>query len=256
VTDTYLIGSTDIRSSVRGVASLEGLYDVPDVVGDDISLSGVDGQAESKDRTFGTGAFTLQMVLSASDITTRSDAIRDLTRLLRPGRTVTVTRQRTYTSGAESHTALCRYVAGLSPSMVGVSHAKLAVVMKVLGGVWDGSPTSLGTFSVGTTSSGAVVGDTRTRKMTLTFAGATSGTVTLTNNTNGYAVSYTGATNTTPVVVDVAARTATQGASDVSANLAWTKLVPFQLDEGVNSLTVSGGAGTRTVAISYTPAYL
>ena len=255
MTDTYLIGGVDIRSSVRNLSSLEGLYTPPDLVGSDVTLAGVDGEVEVKDRTFAAGILTLQLVLLGADITTRSDAIRDLTRLLRPGRTVTITRQRTYTTGAESHTALCRYTSGLEPTMVGVTHAKLAPILKVLGGVWDGGSTSLGTFSTGTTSSSAVLGDTRTRKVTLTFSGATSGTVTLTNNTNGYAVSYTGATNTTPVIIDGAARTATQGGTDVSANLAWTKYQPFQLDEGVNSLTVSGGAGTRTVAVTYLPAY-
>lgn len=255
MTATYLFGGTDVRSSVRGVGTYEGLFDPPDLVGDDMALSGVDGHAEVTDRTFGPGFFTLALILSATDLTTRTDAIRDLTRLVRPGRTVTVTRRRDYTTGSEDHTALCRYVGGLSPAMVGVSHARLAVVMKVLGGIWNGTATALTQLAAGTASR-TVLGDARTRTMTITFGGATSGTVTLLNNTNGFSLSYTGATNVTPVIVDVAARTAMQGATDVSANLTWTKYVPFQLDEGSNSLTVSGGAGTRTVDITYTPAYL
>lgn len=254
--DTYLFDGIDIRTAARILATHEGQYDLPDLSGDDLTISQRDGQYAVTDRTFLAGSFTLPLTLTGSSVTERSDNLRALTRMVRPGRTITVQRQRTYTTGAETHIAICRYVSGLSPTILGVVNARVALTMKVLGGVWDRSTTdTLATLNLGTASR-TVLGDTRSRKATITFSGATGGTVMLTNNTNGYWVSYTGATNVTPVVVDTDNATATQGVTNVSQNLNFGKVNVFQLDEGSNSLTVAGGTGSPAVSIVYTPAFL
>lgn len=254
MTDTYLFDGVDIRSAARYLDTGDGQFDIPGLVGDDLSLPQQDGQIPVTDRTFDTGTFTLPLALLGSVSGSRAESLRALVRMVRPGRTVTVTRQRTFAGGTENHTATCRYVSGLSPTTVGPLNSRVAVVMKVLGGVWDGSTVTLGTFGSGTTSTAAVLGDTRTRKIYLNVSGAT-GTITVKNNTNGYSFSIT-PPSTAAVDIDVASMTAFHGSTDLSSALSWTRQQVFQLDEGVNSLTVSGGTGTPSVIVSYKPAYL
>jgi hypothetical protein len=253
MTDTYLFDGVDIRSAARYLDSGDGQFDIPDLVGSDLSFPQLDGDVPVTDRTFDAGTFTLPLALLGSVSGSRADSLRALVRMVRPGRTVTVTRQRSYPTGTETHTATCRYVNGLSPTTVGPLNSRVALTMKVLGGLWDGSTQSLGTFGSGTTTTSAVLGDTRTRKVYLNVSGVT-GTVTIRNNTNGYVLTIA-PPSTAAVDIDVLARTAFHGSTDLSQYLTWTKTVPFQLDEGVNSLTISGGTGTPSVVVSYKPAY-
>jgi hypothetical protein len=136
VTDTYTFDGVDIRT-VAQIASYEGLWDPPPLRGDDLTVPTLNGVVPVTNRPFGVGTLTLQLVLVASDLITRNDALKALEAVVKPGTVMTAVRTRTFTSGVESKTAQVRYASGLSPTMVGVSVARLAVTFDVLSGVWS-----------------------------------------------------------------------------------------------------------------------
>jgi hypothetical protein len=135
MSDTYLFDGVDIRT-VAHIASYEGMWDPPPLRGDDLVIPGEDGVVPVTNRPFGVGTLTLHLLLVASDLVTRNDALVALEAVVQPGVVMTATRQRTLTSGVESTTAQVRYQSGLSPSMIGVSGARLAITFDVLSGVW------------------------------------------------------------------------------------------------------------------------
>jgi hypothetical protein len=157
-----------------------------------------------------------------------------------------LTRRLSYTAGNEEHTCLARYASGLDPTLSSaMADGRLVLIMKNLWGLWYGAAVTIGT---GTSS---VTGDVRTRKMTVTFTGGTNPA--LTNSTTGEVLTWTGTVGGTPVVVDVQAMTATQGATDVSDKLSWSGTYLMTLRAGSNTLSLAGGG---SVSVAYSPAYL
>lgn len=244
MSQTVLFDGTDIRAAgVRYLEFWDGLYAVGDPRGDDVTVPGVDGD-DFVEKSIQAYSLPLDLVLATTGQTEFNDARRALIRLAKPDSTVVLTRQIPYTSGTETHSALARYESGLAPKMVGAGAGRLLLTMKILDGVWHGSPVTIGT------GASTIAGDVRTRRVTVTFTGGTNPV--LTNSSTGETLSWTGAVGGTPVVVDVEAQTATRGGVDVSGALSWSGEYPMTLRAGAQTLALAGGG---SVAVAYQPAY-
>lgn len=239
MTDTYLFDGTDLATVAR-LASYEGLYEPPPLRGDDPAFAGRDGVL-AVTKPFGVGVLTLQLVLLSDSQVARNDAIRAFTRAVKPGRTVTCTRQRTFSSGTESHEATVRYLSGLAPSMVGMS-SRLAVTFEVLSGLWY--TTTASSWSIASTGGFHPVtnpGDATARRITFTFP--SSGSLV---SDDGQQITVSGATT-----VDVVEQSATGGVTvtpQPDSTGGW-----FRLDPGVTNLN---WGGTGTVTVDFYPAYV
>lgn len=240
--ETVLIDGTDVRvAGVRHVAVWDGVLASASARGSDQTFPFRDGDTPTE-KAFGAFDFPLPLQLLAAGATPFNDALRALRLLVKPDRTVTLTRRLSYASGNESHTALARYVSGLDPQMVKMAGGECQLVMRILEGLWYGPAVTIG---AGTST---ILGDTRTRRMTITLTGGTNPT--LTNTTTGDVLTYTG--SPTAAVVNVEAMTATDTV-DVTQHLTWSpRFFPFTLREGANTLVLTGGG---SVAISYQPAF-
>lgn len=242
--DTLLIDGTDLAAAARIVQVWEGVHVTPGNRGSGLVIPDRDGMVDF-DRPFGANTLSLGLLLrGSSDVTGFNDAYRTLRRLVKPGRQVTLTRRQSFTTGTEDHTAAARYLDGLNPTLLTPADGKMVLNFTILDGLWYGASQSIGTGAV------TVLGDVRTHRMTVTLTGSGSTTV-LSNSANGMTFTYTGS-KSTAVVIDVEAMTATQGVTDVSANLSWNGIFPFRLEPGAQTLSVSTGSA----AISYRPAYL
>jgi hypothetical protein len=184
---------------------------------------------------------------SFSDVWSKIRAFR---RRCKPGRSVTLTRQMPDPDGTDANVSMTATARRLTDriSWIGESAAVVDVDWMIVDGVWHGASTTISS-AAGTQS---ILGDTRTRRMTVTLP--TGAARTVTNTTNGYAFTFSTGTPSGGTIVDVEARTATNITSgvDVSQYLSWTKAAPMQLEPGSNVFTVSAG----TASISYQPAYL
>lgn len=246
--ETLLFDGTDIK--VAGVQSIEvwdGMLSTPSPRGDDEHIPWADGDVYVE-KPFEAHPIGIGLVLTTGSRTLFNDAFRTLRRLAKVDSTVVLTRRLSYTAGSEEHTCTARYLSGLDPTLSSaMADGRLALVMKNLDGLWYGAAVTIGT---GTST---VLGDVRTRKLTVTFTGGSNPA--LTNSTTGDTLTWTGTVGGTPVVVDVANMTATRGAVDVSNGLSWAvgRVFPMTLKAGSNSLSLSGGG---SVSVAYSPAYL
>lgn len=242
--ETVLIDGVDISlAGVRIIEVWDGAHEVPGERGGPVPYPGRDGATDT-DGAFDPYPLRLGLRLEGSSLLTGfNDVHRALKQLCKVGRVVTLTRRLSYSTGQESHTALGRYLSGLGPTLPTPAKGKLMLAFNVLDGVWHGPSATLGTGAI------TALGDVRTHRMTITLSGGTNPQ--LTNSGTGHSMTYTGSTST-PVVVDVEAMTATQGGADVSANLSWSRAMPFRLNPGSQNVSVSSGSAS----ISYQPAYL
>lgn len=244
--ETLLFDGTDIKTAgVQSIEVWDGVISTPSVRGDDERIPLVDGDLYVE-KPFDAHQIGIGLVLTTAGRTLFNDTFRTLRRLCKVDGTVTLTRRLSYTSGNEEHTCTARYLQGLDPTLTSaMADGRLVLVMKNLGGLWYGPAVTIGT------GASTIAGDVRTRKVTVTFTGGTNPA--LTNSTTGDVLTWTGAVGGTPVVVDVANMRATQGASDVSSALSWTKTFPMTLCAGSNTLALAGGG---SVSVAYSPAYL
>lgn len=145
-----------------------------------------------------------------------------------------------------------RYLSGLDSIEQAAAHAgRVTIDLLLLDPFWyPAAATTLA--AIAGSSSPTIAGDTRTRKVTLTFSGATGQR--LTNNTTGDWVQIAGSA-TVDTVLDVAGKTATRGAVNVAGEVTHgtDQAYWLPLNAGVNSLTLTGGG---TVTIAYQGAYL
>lgn len=173
-----------------------------------------------------------------------------LRRRCKPGKSVTLTQVVPDPEGSAANVNLATVARRQTDRVSWLSDIAAVVDIDwlITGGPFYGSSVNIAS-AAGTTS---VKGDVRTRRMTITLAAGAARTVT--NTTNGFALTFSATVPTGGVLVDVEARTAhaITGGSDLSASLTWTKVHPFQLDAGSNTITVSAG----TASIDYQPAYL
>lgn len=177
-------------------------------------------------------------------------AIRALRRRCKPGQTVTLTRTMPDPDGTDAnvdHTSTARRQGQPRLEWVGDSAATVDLDWLVTE-PWHGPSTNIASAAGAHT----VLGDIRTRRMTILLPAGVARTVT--NTTNGYSFTFSTGTPTGGTVIDVEACTATNVISgvDVSSFLSWTKTVPMQLEAGSNTLTVSAA----TASIDYQPTYL
>lgn len=243
MTDTIKVDGTDVQTAARILQVWEDVHSTPDLRGSLIEFPTRDGSI-NVDQPFSSKILGIGLLVrgGAPDVTGFNDQYRTLRRLCKPGRTVTLTKELSYSTGNEVYTQLAK-LRSLSPKQETPADYRVLVEFTLLDGLWFGSAVVI---AAGTST---VTGDVRTRRMTITLSAGTNPTVT--NSTNGYALTYTGST-ATAVVIDVENMTATQGASDVSGNLTWTKDFPMQLEAGSNTLAISSG----TLSVSYQPAFL
>jgi hypothetical protein len=251
VWDTLLVNGTDLSTAVLGTRKFqvwEGIHTTTIPRGQDPSFAGIDGET-FVDRPFPAGVLSLGLIVrGSSDVTGFNDAYRELRRLCPPDEPLTLTRRLSYTSGNESHTTTARLRA-MTPSQLSPADYRVALEFTLLEALWYGTSSVIALSSGVNTGVGAQ-GDVRSQKMTITLTGGT--TPGLSNAATGHELDFTGSMSS-PVVIDVLNQTATQGATDVSQYLTWTKSVPFALRSGVQQILVSGGG---TASISYSPAYL
>lgn len=244
MTDTILVDGVDVASAARIVKVWEGVHVGAEQRGELLTYPGRDGQVDV-DQPFDATVLSLGLIVrgGSGEVTGFNDQYRTLRRLCKPGKTVTLTKQLSYSTGNEEYTATGKLLR-ITPGQLTPADYRAVVEFLNLDGLWYGAPTAIGTGAV------TVAGDVRTQRMTITLTGAGS-SKTLTNTTNGWSLTYAG-TTASSVVIDVEAMTATQGGVDKSSLLSWTKGMPMRLEPGANTLTISAGAA----AISYRPAFL
>jgi hypothetical protein len=246
--ETLLFDGVDVKvPGVRSIEVWDGALATPRLRGGDLRLPGRDGEKPVDDLPFEADEVGVGLTLDGTDRTVFNDVFRALRRMVNVDGTVTLTRRLSYTTGDEEHTCLARYMSGLNPALTAAMTAtRLALVMKNLWGLWYGPQVIIadGTHTV--------LGDARTRWMTVTFSGGVNPE--LTNTTTGDVLGWTGSPGGSDVVVDVSELTATRAGVDVSAAMSWQpRTFPMTLRPGPNTLVLTGGGA---VSIAYWPAFL
>jgi hypothetical protein len=243
---TLLIDGVDIASICDCVTSLDGLYDVGTTRGDNVEISGVDGEFWV-DKPMAYNQLDLGIMFNTKSQIELNDKFRALKRLLQPGKLLELERHTTFSTGSEAHFATGELATALQMTTQVLRFGRMTLGIRVHQGIWTGDTYD---FTVAGDDQAAyqVVGEYRTGIMNVTMDPGT----TLTNLTNGFILSNTAPTWLGSVVVNTADMTATQGLSDVSGLLDWTGSQPFRLEAGENLLLVSDG----TALITYTAVYL
>lgn len=248
MTNTILVDGTDLQTTARIMKQWEGVHDTAPQRGQLLTYPGLDGET-NVDQPFGPTILGLGLLLrgGSTQVTGFNDQYRTLRRLCKPGRTVTLTKTLNYTGGDESVTATAK-LRSMTPSQLTPADYLVAVEFSILSGVWYGSAVTASLSNGSNSVTGQ--GDTRTHRMTITLTGGTSPN--LLNGVGGHSVHFSGSMGS-PVVIDVEAGTAMQGATDVSQYLTWSKTQLFRINAGVQTIVLSGGG---SASISYSPAFL
>jgi hypothetical protein len=247
---TYLVDSVDLAAT--GVALTHDGAGLWAGLTEDIAVSttpGINGGLIVGGRVLPFTHSTMYLVQASTQDAVWA-SIRSLRRRCKPGRSVTLTRRMPDPEGGGSNmdqAATARRqtdrVSWLAPSA-----AVVDIDWLLTDGPWFGSGVTIASIA-GTQS---ILGDTVTRRMTLTLAAGAARTVQ--NTTNGYWFTFGTTVPTGGVLVDVRARTAVAitGGTDMSGYLSWGKVQPLQLDPGSNTITVTAGSAS----VTYQPAYL
>lgn len=183
------------------------------------------------------------------------DRIRSLAALVYAnGATYTVTRVIPRAAGGDLTVAATgRYLGGLNDIELVAAHAgRVAFDVEILDSLWYATADT--TVAVTGTSTPTVVGDVGTKRMTLTFSGATGQR--LTNSTTGEWVQIVGsAVNNTVLDVEAftAVRSAASVAGEVTHNGAFDAWMSLGFVSATNSLTLTGGG---SCSVAYREAYL
>lgn len=259
--ESLSINGTNLLTVMHSIQEIVGLVGAAPVRGGDSELPHLDGALEGaawdgpRDITvrgllYGNNG----AVLVPADARARYlDRERALTALVRnDNRISTLTRVIPRPSGGDLTTeARARYLSGLDSVAQAAFHGgRVAFTLRTLDSYWhDTSNSSISAF--GPTASPSVGGDVATRRVTLTFSGATGQR--LTNNTTGEWVQIVGNAGT-PTVVDCEAFTATRSGNskvgEVTHNPDFDTWL--SLAAGTNSLTLTGGG---LVSIVYRAAW-
>lgn len=240
--ETLLIDGTNLATVANCITSLDGLYSVGPVRGNNLVFPGVDGETWL-DRPFDVNTINLGIVLEGDTTTKFNDAYRVLKLLIPPGKQVALTRRLSYTAGNEENVALGEYAGGLAPTLSLMRFGTTTLSIKIHGGLWYAASAT--TATAGTGSTITAPGETRTHRMTITMP--TGGF--LTNTTTNHTVSNTATGGSGTVIIDVEDMSATLDGNDVSNTLLWDRAFPMRLVPGVNTFIGS------TCTVVYTPAY-
>lgn len=228
----------------------EGVLGAPELIGSASHLPLRPGALHIPQVT-GAREFGVGMLIHGDndkDEAGHNDRWRALARLLwSPMQPLAMQRRIATGAGPETHECSAKYVSGLDPAYVtGRAMSRLALRILNLDGYWYGQANTTATVAAGGAATLTLPGDAETRRMTITFSGASGGVQTLTNATNGCVLSYVGATDP-EVNLDVFGFTANQEGTNVLRNVThagdvfWMRLQP-----GINALQLTGG-GTATV---------
>lgn len=258
--ESLSINGTDL-ATLMTIQSHPGLVGAPLVQGADFDLPRHPG-AISGVRWAGSRIASIQGLVYGSSATSAVpadararylDGIRALTKLVwNNGADLTLSRVIPRVTGGDlTAAAQGRYAGGLDQIEQAAGHAaRVAFDLRIFDPYWYATtPTAL---TVAPTLTPAVVGDVATKRMTITFSGATGQR--LTNSTTGEWVQIVGsAVNSTVLDVEAftAVRSAVSVAGEVTHNGSFTHWM--SLAAGSNSLALTGGG---SCAISYTEAYL
>jgi hypothetical protein len=265
VAEGISINGTNLYTLMHSIKATRGLVGAPPVRGGDYetprrggALSGARWDGPRVVNISGLLLGNSTTALIPSDARGRYlDKARDLSALVRNrGRDFTIRREIPEQGGGTViYEATGRYLAGLDSIEQVAAHAgRVSFDLLLLDPTWRLGPSLSyeASFSVTGTSSHTIAGDVETRKIVLTFSGATGQR--LTNNTTGEWVQIVGhASNNTVVDVEdfTAVRSSVSVAGEVTHNgsfVDWLTLVP-----GSNSLTLTGGG---SVTVEYFGAYL
>lgn len=246
---TYLVDGTNLEvAGVRLMEVIEGTHVTPSLRGELPQFAGIDGVMDV-DQPFDSTVISFGLVVVGPTRQQFNDNYKTLRRLIKVGKTVTLTRTLSSSGGDQVATAVAKFDGGLEPAQMAPGVFRMVLRMRLLSGLWYGA-TSVQSITPGLNTI-TPFGDTITKRMTVTLTGGT--TPTLRNATLDYELSFGGSMGS-PVVIDVQTGTATQGATDVTADLTFNRVLPFALLGGsTNSITLSS---TGSASISYSPAHL
>jgi hypothetical protein len=243
MTGTLLLSGTDLASVADVVEDLSEFWSSSDSRGDLPTYAGVPG-ATAVRRPVSSKMATAQVSFTdGATLAATEDAVAACKAVLRPGQPQTGTRRKVTGAGSldVTQTVIVRTV---EERWLSETACTLLIGVELADGAWYGASEP-----IAAAGSVTVKGDLPTSRITATLsAGAADPVV---SNSNGYTFRYVGTVPAGDVVVDVAARTAMAGSTDVSSSLKWSKDAPFQLDPGAQTITVSAG----TVSFTYSPAY-
>lgn len=238
-----LLSGTDL-ASVCIIEDLSDLWSSADLRGDLPVYAGVPGATAMRRPRASRIASGTVTTPETTTLAATEDAVAAIKALLKINQAQTATRRKVTGAGNLDATQTV-IVRGADERWVGNTSCTLILSVETLDGPWYGASQSIA--AVGTVT---IKGDSPTRAITATLsAGAVNPVVT--NTSNGYTFRYVGTVPTGGVVVDVRARTAMAGATNVSNSLRWGKDDPFQLDPGSQTLAISTG----TASFTYLPAY-
>lgn len=232
--DTLLINGLDLASYAH-IVEVNGLYAPPGLVGNNLVMPNRDGSVHL-DRPFESTVVTVSLALSGANQTKLNDAVRALRRLVKPGQRLALSRVMHFSTGTETHVATGEYLSGLELQIDLLRTARTTLALTLLDGTWHG-PNDVTFQASGASTAVVAEGDVRTHRMTI----AVSGACTVRNLTNLYGVTFDQGG-----VLDVEAVSG-------PGTLVFNKRMPFRLDPGPNTISVTNG---QTATISYKPAYL
>lgn len=256
--EVYKIDGVSVSDLLSSVQVLDGWTAVPPMRQSDTPVPGRVGDAPTNPWPGARPASVGGLIKGTS----RSDMLTKLRRFMsvayHGGKPMTLTKTLPLTASTDfTATAQARYIDGLE-SYVEISGNVCRVIAEfsILEAYWygvdliDTGVKSDATFSID------ALGEVPTHKVLVTLSGGST-TQRLTNTTTGDWVQYGASSTATPVVLDVAAFTAAQGATnpiqyvtsgDSNASYYWMTVAP-----GINTFTLTGGGSVR---VAYRAAYL
>lgn len=247
---TYLVNGTDLQ--IPDVVEL-----VHDGAGLWAGLTETIGTTTTPGRDGGSitgGVFTPFMwatmfAIHGDDFDAMWAQIVALRRRCRAGQTVTLTRIMPDPDGTDAnvpHTTVARRVTDRPDWAGGIKDATVDIDWWVTE-PWHGPIATVPGAGVH-----AVLGDTRTQRMTITLDPGPARSIA--NTSSDHLVQFFAVVPAGGVLIDVEAckATAITGGTDMSGALSWSKKLPMQLEAGSNTLLTDAG----TFSIAYQPAYL
>lgn len=244
----WTVGSLALRDAAIDIIDTSGWEGFPGRRGSNIEIPGVTGSFFVRDKPYPERSFSLALVVFPWDSTgavtttpgqhiqTNIDTLFDeLTA------NVLISVQKSVDAGP-TREALCEVVNTIDVGPYGSHPYARAFVVQfnVPDAFWRELPQITGEGPPSTTPGGnAPVHDP-----VVTLNGGTD--TRLTNTTNGDWVEITGALGGTPVIIDVGARTVTQGGTPIKDRFRTNNRRWFTLFTATNNLSVSGG-GTASI---------
>lgn len=133
--ETIIIDGFDLTDAVTCITSLDGIYQTPQVRGDNVVFPGVDGETWV-DKPVAVNVIELGIVLKGDTTADFNDGYRALRKRVAPGKFLNLQRRMSYTAGNETHVATGEYASGLNPTMQLLRFGKTTLGLRVHDGLW------------------------------------------------------------------------------------------------------------------------